>query len=252
MTKRNIEIIRRKSFTAKYFIDPELSKIISQLDKDVYIKSPALLNTFLYLTSYVKVFSENWFLKDADKLQILDWGCGLGHNSYMLKKMGFDVLACDVGLEAEKFAKAGNFKFALLKHDYQLPFNDNQFAIVLSFGVLEHVTNDLQSLKEINRILKPSGLFFCFNLPYLLSISQRIAPLVGYTAHKKLYSEREVKNLLNKTNLTLIDIWHRQILPKNIVNYANYPFFEQLDQFMVNYTLLRYLATSLEFVASKK
>lgn len=248
----NISKVRKKSFAIKYAINPELAKIINQLDFGVYIKSPALLNTFLYLTNYVKIFSEYWFSKNINKLQLLDWGCGIGHNSYILKSMGFIITACDIKFEAEKFAKAGNFSFVLLKHDHQLPFNDNYFDVVLSFGVLEHVPNDFQSLKEINRVLKTSGLFFCFNLPHFLSISQRVAPLLGHVAHRRLYSEGLVKNLLGRSNFNLINIWHRQIFPKNIVKYYNYQIFERIDQFLVNYTFLRYLATSIEFIASKK
>ncbi len=57
--------------------------------------------------------------------------------------------------------------------------------------------------------------------------------------------------MLANTGFTLLDIWHRQLLPKNTVRYPNYRAFERLDQMLVNFTPLRYFATNIEFVAAK-
>ena len=51
-----------------------------------------------------------------------------------------------------------------LKHDYILPFNDSEFDVILSFGVLENVPNDLGSLCEIRRVLKTNGLFLLITI----------------------------------------------------------------------------------------
>lgn len=40
-----------------------------------------------------------------------------------------------------------------------LPFPDNDFDIVLSFGVMHHISNWLDALEEIDRVLKPKGYF---------------------------------------------------------------------------------------------
>jgi len=51
--------------------------------------------------------------------------------------------------------------------------------------------------------------------------------------------------------LDLIDIWYRQLFPKNSIRYPEYNLFEDIDQFLVSKTFLRYFATNIEFTATK-
>jgi len=52
--------------------------------------------------------------------------------------------------------------------------------------------------------------------------------------------------------MDLIDLWYRQIFPKNSIHYPSFRFFEKVDQFVTFHTPLRIFATSIEFVASKR
>jgi SAM-dependent methyltransferase len=203
-------------------------------------------------------FSKNWFKNES--LKFLDWGCGKGHISYWLKKRNLDFISCDVsntgvtsafGINSPIISTA-NINVVELNHQFILPFKDSSFDVVLSFGVLEHVPNDLESLKEIHRILKNNGLFFCFYLPYKFSYTQNIQHLLGNWYHNKLYSKKMVKDLLNKSDLNLLDIWHRAILPKISFAPPFYKSVEKIDNCLCNYSPLKYLATNIEFVAYKK
>lgn len=107
------------------------------------------------------------------------------------------------------------------------------------------------SLVEIHRILRDGGLFFCFNLPYFLSWTQRISHLRGNYYHDRLYRKAQVAALMAQGGFDLLDMWHRQLFPKNSVRYPRYHFFERVDQFLTEYTAFRYLATNIEFVAAK-
>ncbi|HYG39318.1 MAG TPA: methyltransferase domain-containing protein [Cytophagales bacterium] len=40
---------------------------------------------------------------------------------------------------------------------HKMPFNDNEFDVVFCNHVMEHVEDDLQSMREIRRVLKPGG-----------------------------------------------------------------------------------------------
>mgnify|MGYP000871092345 FL=1 len=256
-----VKEIRNNSFRKYIPLNQKLLNIINDIDKDYFLsKNPAGQNIYLYLCEYVKNFSEWYFKKSPQNLKVLDWGCGKGQVTFLLKEMNFNVISCDLNKKTNDSAfgqiapiiEKANIKIIPLEHEYLLPFSNECFDIVLSFGVLEHVSNDQESLKEINRVLKPEGLFFCFNLPYFLSWTQRLAHFKGDFYHNRLYNKNKVINLLNKSNFYLIDLWHRQLFPKNNIKYSKYRVFETIDQFLVAHTFLKYFATSIEFVAYKK
>ncbi|MDR0486666.1 MAG: class I SAM-dependent methyltransferase, partial [Treponema sp.] len=215
--KNEIKRFRKLAFTKKYGFDTELVNILNENKEFLFLKNPVVQNIYKYQIDYLRSFSKKWF-NNVD-IKILDWGCGKGHISYWLKNLDENVTSCDVantgvtsafGINSPIIAKA-NIAVIELTHEYILPFVNSSFDVVLSFGVLEHVPNDLESLKEISRILKPNGLFFCFYLPYKLSYTQNIQHLRGRWYHKKLYGKKMVKQLLGKSNLELMDIWHRAL-----------------------------------------
>ena len=258
MNSKNFIALRRSHFQKPQSLNQQITDITLHVDSHAFLRNPASQNVYLYLTNYVRAFSEYWFRASLSKLKVLDWGCGKGHISYLIKEMGAHITACDVrGVDDSSFGQntpiieKASINVLPLEDPYILPFKDTTFDIVLSFGVLEHVPNHLASLQEIHRVLKPSGLLFCFFLPYYLSWTQRLAHLRGDFYHDRLYTKKMVKNLLLQTKLELIDLWHRQLLPKNSISYTNYRTFELVDQWLTERTPLKYTATNIEFVACK-
>lgn len=251
--------IRKYAFSQSIPVDTELIKTVHGYDSHNFLTNPAGQNIYLYLTSFVKLLSEYHFSQRIEDLKILDWGCGKGHVSYFLSKLGAKPISCDLKSDCSdsSFGQLtpiidNNSIFVIpLSHEYNLPFEDESMDVILSFGVLEHVSNDFKSLKEINRILKPRGLFFCFNLPYIFSWTQNLAHIMGNYYHDRLYSKFQIGNLLTNIGFEVLDLWHRQLLPKNSFKYRWYQLFEILDQFLTEYTPLRYLATNIELVATK-
>lgn len=270
MTEKNNKFIpkniRKEYFSMYYEYDKELAKIVdieqtSELKKTVqdhgFLKKPMWQNMYIYLVEYVLAFSRKWFSKD--NFSILDWGSGKCQVSYLLKKRNVNVVSCDIETTKHADSSFGQYipiadfaKISIvpLKHEYILPFSDKSFDVVLSFGVLEHVSNDRESLAEINRILKPNGLFFCFWLPYKYSWKQKREYLKGSYYHDRLYDINKVKDLLNKTKFNLMDYWYRDLLPKRYAP-SFYRKIENLDNWLCRNTLLKYLASNIEFVANK-
>lgn len=192
-------------------------------------------------------------------MRILDWGCGKGHVTWLMQKLGANPISCDVraeegdssfGQETPIIDETG-ILIDPLEHKYKLPYEDDSFDVVLGFGVLEHVPDDLNSLREINRILTSSGLFFCFFLPYFLSWTQRLAHLRGNYYHDRLYRKSLICKLMKDCNFRILDFWHRQVFPKNTVKYPKYRTFEKIDQFLTTFTFMKYFATNIEFVVCK-
>lgn len=252
--------LRRKSFSKRIPYNEDLRKIVKDEPSHWFLTNPASQNTYLYQVEFIQTFSERYFGKPVSELDILDWGCGKGHVSFLLRQRGANVTACDYQStaaddtdstfgQATPILKSAGILVDPLEDAFKLPYPDATFDVVLSVGVLEHVANDLESLKEINRILRSGGLLICFNLPYFLSWTQRMAHLRGNFYHDRLYSKALAKRLLSQAGYDVLDIWHRQLLPKNTVQYPYYRLFESLDQFLVDFSPLRYIATNIEFVA---
>jgi hypothetical protein len=57
--------------------------------------------------------------------------------------------------------------------------------------------------------------------------------------------------MVSTAGLELLDVWYRQLLPKNTVRYPFFRMFERVDQLVTEHTPLRVFATNIEFVSAK-
>ena len=196
------------------------------------------------------------FRKPRNEITVHDWGCGKGHITYLLKKQGFLVSASDFqdssddsafGQETPIIERDG-IEVVPLLDPVKLPFPDASFDAVTSFGVLEHVPRDLDSLHEIRRVLAPGGILFLTFLPYPLSWTQAVARLRGNDYHDRLYWRRRVHDLAGLSGFSVQSMWLGQLLPKNSIPFKYDRILERLDRFACWYTPLRYLATNIEAV----
>jgi SAM-dependent methyltransferase len=252
--------IRTQSFKKNIPINNKLQEIVKGFPSHNFIANPTSQYTYLILVDFIKEFSKKWFNRDLNSIKMLDWGCGKGHVTYLLKDGGCDVTSCDILLNAKDDSTFGQetpiiqktgIHVVPLEHEYILPFEDKSFDVVISWGVLEHVPHHLESLKEINRVLKDNGLLFCYFLPYTYSWSQNLANLMGNHYHDRLYNKKISEGLLEESNFEMLDFWHRAIFPKTKVNYPAYRLVERFDNFLCK-TPFKHIATNVEFVAVKK
>ncbi len=93
--------------------------------------------------------------------KILDIGCGSGEIvSYFSNRN--QAYACDVNNQLSDCIDK-KIHFSKITSTL-LPYENNFFDVVISNHVIEHVNNQLNHLKEISRVLKPSGICF-FSTP---------------------------------------------------------------------------------------
>ncbi len=130
--------------------------------------------------------------------RVLDWGCGYGQVTSLLRDRGVDVVAFDYRDEdlaqptVERLERYPEIEAHLSPDPVVLPFSDDSFDTVLSCGVLEHVAAPGASLDQIRRVLKPHGTFYVTNLPNRYSYTEKIARLLGHYYHGQLPDDRVV------------------------------------------------------------
>jgi 2-polyprenyl-3-methyl-5-hydroxy-6-metoxy-1,4-benzoquinol methylase len=123
--------------------------------------------------------------------RVLDWGCGWGLISHLLREEGVDVTAFDYHPEIEGVTRMALERFPEIEvhtssDPVHLPFESRSFDAVLSLGVLEHVAYPNESLEELKRVLEPDGTLYVYKLPNRYSYLERVARLLGLYYHGSL------------------------------------------------------------------
>jgi len=142
-----------------------------------------------------------------EKQNFLEIGCGNGAVSkhiarkYRLNVTGTDVDPEMVILAQENVDDIPDIRF-LEADATNLPFQDSDFEIVLSFGVMHHISNWLDALREINRVLKPKGYFICFDFVY-----PRWAAKIGelFRHSYGILTINDLRSFTEKHNFSTID-----------------------------------------------
>jgi SAM-dependent methyltransferase len=81
--------------------------------------------------------------------RVLDLGCGPRDQAKPMEYVGFQYVGVDYS----------NASADLLVDAHSMPFSDNSFECVFSYAVLEHLRCPVIAIKEIERVLRPGGIF---------------------------------------------------------------------------------------------
>jgi SAM-dependent methyltransferase len=96
-------------------------------------------------------------------LDVLEIGCGLGTDAVEFARAGarytgIDLTAPAVDLTRRKLVAYGLPGTTLQADAEQLPFPDDHFDVVYSWGVIHHTPNTDRCVAEIRRVLRPGGM----------------------------------------------------------------------------------------------
>lgn len=122
-----------------------------------------IYNNRYKIEPYILSFAE--FHQEKGK-KVLEIGVGAGSDFYNWVKNGAIAIGVDLTRSAIALTKE-HLEIKLKDNHYTLnvadaealPFNDNQFDLVYSWGVLHHTPDTKGAFKEVYRVLKPNGLF---------------------------------------------------------------------------------------------
>jgi ubiquinone/menaquinone biosynthesis C-methylase UbiE len=123
--------------------------------------------------------------------RLLDWGCGFGQVTALLRERGVNVEPFDhrPALEAvsrETLHHYPSIMCTVSPDPVALPYDDGEFDAVLSCGVLEHVQDPTGSLRELRRVLRAGGRLYVVKLPNRRSYLEWIAKHAGLYYHGQL------------------------------------------------------------------
>lgn len=148
---------------------------------------------------------------------VLDWGCRQAADACLVRILrGPDVTlhGCDVDVgEYQAFFEFAGLHYTQLTHPYLLPYENNTFDVVIGSGVLEHVPNDSESLKELYRVIRPEGFFIMTMLPNVFSYTEWLNRRLRNPHHLRLYSLSEARHMFMHHGFLPVRSGYHQIVP---------------------------------------
>lgn len=148
--------------------------------------------------------------------RVLEAGCGGGLFGALLREEGWDVVSGDRNPVAAQFAREHGVARTLAFDAGQgWPLRDGVFDAFLMLDVLEHIEQDLDSLREAHRVLRPGGLGIVLApaYPFLFSAWD------DYVGHYRRYSRRGLCSLARKAGFEIErwTYWNAVTLPAALV-----------------------------------
>jgi len=145
--------------------------------------------------------------------RLLDVGCGLGKVTIGLKKKGIDVKGIDVSskliLLAKKAAKKNNvdvlFEVTTLENCRDIELYDG----VLFAGVLEHIEDDVNLMKEAKKFLKDNGKIIITDAMAFMFLYMPRDKRIG---HVRRYTKKMLRKKLLSAGYTEIKLWYWNFL----------------------------------------
>lgn len=170
----------------------------------------------------------------SPEAKILIVGVMGGRDFFLVKNLGFDVYAIDIGSQVD----IEPITFANIEEN--IPFADETFDVVFIGEVLEHLREDISALANTWRVLKPNGLLIV-SLPFYNDWEE---------GHMRIHSPLSGKRILNIAGFYVKDYLERPvIIAPNFLNLIQHSL--SLATFLINgrtlYPILTRLIGSISY-----
>jgi len=165
--------------------------------------------------------------------RLLDVGSAAGHFVESAMKRGWDTYGIEVGNVGADFAK----EKLNLKNIYNMTIDEAQFEndffdVVTVWDVFEHLTEPLNTAKEIHRIIRKNGMIFVY-VPNYNSVERYICEEkcdnIVPDAHLIYYTPDTIKGLLEKAGFKIVYLETRGIDIDHIIFNLKHYFNKKYD-----------------------
>jgi SAM-dependent methyltransferase len=221
------------------YADPQINeeKLIQgykkSLSNDVWIDVLLTEVNFEYDTGkYLRGLEKIESLKACGDL--LDIGCSIGHFLKLARERGWKTVGLELNKKAVKHAREVWGLTVIEKVLSEAAFPDSSFDSVTLWGVIEHLKNPYEVIKEVYRILKSKGvlLTFCPNVDSLVCrVLHEKASCFDGRNHCGYFSPGTIQYLFEQCGFKVVGILSFQPELDTILNFLNFadPYLQNLD-----------------------
>jgi len=143
---------------------------------------------------------------------VLDAGCGVGHMGQRFVRAGrtgIDLIGMD--FQEELLANVTVGYTGVVQGDiHNLPFKDGSFSAVLTSNALHHFPDPRRAMVEIARVLKPGGVFVCYDPRYVTPLEMVKKVLRRndklFTKDHKSFRVDEYRELIGSSGLQVTEV----------------------------------------------
>lgn len=174
---------------------------------DYYSKYSYADDTYLSPIT-IKVYNEllDEFEQYRKHGKILDVGCGRGWFLQEAKKRGWEVYGTEYSETGYQRCVADgiNMQLGQLQAD---SFNSEEFDVITSFEVIEHINNPMEELGHITKFLRSGGLFYC-TTPNFNSLNRYYLKedfnIIVYPEHLAYFTRKTLSDAAKRSGLKRI------------------------------------------------
>lgn len=216
---------------------PSLDKLPSYYESVDYISHTDGNKSFLekmyqFVKSIALKNKLNLINSESQRGKILDIGAGVGDFLSVAKKDGWEIIGVEPSEKAKAIAKNKGVTFVESINDLE----NNSFDVITMWHVLEHVPDLENQIKELKRLIKPSGTIF-IAVPNFNSFDAKYYgsfwAAYDVPIHLWHFSKTAIKKLFAKENLEL-----QKVLPM------------KFDSFYVSLLSEKYKTGKMNFITA--
>lgn len=135
-----------------------------------------------------------------DVRTILDLGCGAGENlAALAAAQRYELTGADIAEEALTLARQRVPAARFVRLDMQQDALSEQFDLVLSLQVIEHLADDVRALKNAIRMAR--------KYVFVSTIQGPIYPSDRTIGHLRSYTPQELRRKLTEAGLEVVQVW---------------------------------------------